>query len=297
MSPVRSGYAGLHLAHDLDQRSAFGARQERASGAAGVSLAAHVLFLFAIWVIVARPDRAGMVSTPEGVAARPELVWLAAAGPGGGGGGGGERTPAPPTRLQTNGLDALSVPVVAPTPLTPPRDQVEPRPDPPEIALNVPVKPMDAGQIAMMGAVDVSLAAPTGSRGPGARGGAGTGNDGGSGPGDGPGLGTGSHGGTGGGDVFELGSGITPPVIVRNVKPAYTPGAMQARIQGEVQVMAIVRPDGTVTDIRVNRSLDRVFGLDEEAIKAVRQMRFKPATRMGQPVAVYVTIGVGFTMH
>jgi outer membrane biosynthesis protein TonB len=35
----------------------------------------------------------------------------------------------------------------------------------------------------------------------------------------------------------------------------------------------------------------------EEALKAARQWRFKPATRFGQPVAVYITIGVGFTMH
>jgi periplasmic protein TonB len=109
-------------------------------------------------------------------------------------------------------------------------------------------------------------------------------------------LGPGSPAGTGDG-VFELGSGITPPRVVRVVKPAYTVDAMRARIQGEVLVRAVVRPDGTVTDVRVSRSLDGAFGLDEEAIKAARQWRFTPATRSGQPVAVYVTIGVGFTMH
>lgn len=234
---------------------------------------------------------------PEEDAARPELVFLAVAGPGGGGGGGGNRTPEPPARLQTRGLDALSVPVVTPPPLTPPREQLEPRPDPPEMALNVPVKPMDAGQIAAVGAVDGSIAAPAGSQGSGADGGAGTGEKDGSGPGHGPGLGPGSRGGTGDGDVFQLGSGITPPQVIRQIKPAYTAEAMQARIQGEVLVTAIVRPDGTVTDVRVSRSLDRAFGLDEEALKAARQWRFKPATRAGQPVAVYVTIGVGFSMR
>jgi periplasmic protein TonB len=296
MSPVRSGYACLHLAHDSDARSAFAARQPRAGGAAGISLTAHVLFLLLTYVVVNRPDPSRTASAPEESAARPELVWLAAAGPGGGGGGGGNRTPAPPARLQTRGLDALSIPVVTPPPLTPPREQLEPRPDPPEIPFNVPVKPMDVGQIAVMGAVDGLIAAPTGSRGPGTDGGAGSGKDGGSGPGVGRGMGPGSVDGTGDG-VFELGGDITPPRILRDPKPAYTPEAMQARIQGEVQVSAIVRPDGTVTDVRVIRSLDRVFGLDEAAIKAVRQWRFKPATRSGQPVAVYVTIGVGFTMR
>jgi periplasmic protein TonB len=296
MSPVRSGYASLHLAHDLDDRSAFGARSERASGAAGVSLGAHALFLLLTYLAVTRLEPSGTVSVPEETAARPDLVWLASAGPGGGGGGGGNRTPAPPARLQTRGLDALSVPVAAPPPLTTPRDQIEPRPDPPEIALIMPVKPMDLGQIPVVGAVDGLNAALAGSRGPGTDGGAGSGKNGGSGPGDGVGLGLGLRAGIGDG-VFEIGNGITPPRVLRDVKPAYTPEAMQARIQGEVQVRAIVRPDGTVTDVRVSRSLDSVFGLDEEALKAVRQWRFTPATRMGQPVAVYVTIGVGFTMH
>jgi TonB family protein len=58
---------------------------------------------------------------------------------------------------------------------------------------------------------------------------------------------------------------------------------MRARIQGEVELSAIVRPDGTVTDLRISRSLDHVFGLDGQAIKAARQWRFKPATRFGQP--------------
>jgi periplasmic protein TonB len=287
----------LHLAPDLDERSAFDARQQRAGGAAGVSLAAHVLFLLVTCIVVARPESSRTAIVSEEDVARPELVFVAVAGPGGGGGGGGNRTPEPPARLQTRGLDVLSVPVVTPPPLTPPREPIEPRPDPPQIALNVPVKPMDFGQIPAVGAVDGLSAAPARSQGPGADGGAGTGEKGGSGPGDGPGLGRGSRGGTGDGDVFQLGSGITPPQVIRQIRPAYTTEAMHARIQGEVLVTAIVRPDGTVTDVRVSRSLDRVFGLDEEALKAARQWRFKPATRSGQPVAVYVTIGVGFTMR
>ena len=212
----------------------------------------------------------------------------------------GEATgrPAPPARLQTRGLDALSVPVVTPPPLTPPREQPEPRPDPPEIALNVPIKPMDVGQIPVVGAVDGSMTAPPGSQGPGSDGGAGTGKKGpGSGPGDGPGLGPGSNGGTGDGEVLRLGADIMPPRVIRVVKPAYTTDAMRGAHPGRGAVLAIVRPDGTVSDVRVSRSLDPTFGLDEEAIKAARQWRFKPATRLGQPVAVYVTIGVGFTMH
>ncbi len=86
------------------------------------------------------------------------------------------------------------------------------------------------------------------------------------------------------------------PVVVREVKPGYTPDAMRARIQGEVLISAVVLPDGTVTRLRILRSLDRAFGLDEQALAAVRQWRFKPGTR-GQPVAVQVDIAVGFNMR
>lgn len=285
----------LHLVHDSHD-GAFDPRNAHASGAAGISLAAHALFIVGCYLVVTRPDLSRTPVIPDSLVARPELVWLAEPGPGGGGGGGGNRTPEPPARLQTRGLEVLSVPVATPPPLTPLNQQIEPRPDPPEIALNVAVKPMDAGQIAVVGAVDGSSLAPPGSRGSGSDGGAGSGKNGGSGPDDGTGLGRGSLRGAGG-DVYQLGNGITPPQVIHSVRPAYTAEAMQRRIQGEVMVSAIVRPDGTVTDIRVTRSLDGVFGLDEEAIKAARQWRFKPATRFGQPVAVYITIGVGFSMR
>jgi protein TonB len=62
-------------------------------------------------------------------------------------------------------------------------------------------------------------------------------------------------------------------------------------------VEAIVLPDGTVGSVQVVRSLDSVFGLDQEAVKAVRQWRFAPGKRLGQPVAVQVLIEVAFTLR
>jgi protein TonB len=60
---------------------------------------------------------------------------------------------------------------------------------------------------------------------------------------------------------------------------------MRAKIQGTVLMQCVVRADGSVTDVQVVRSLDPVFGLDQEAIIAARQWKFQPGTRMGQPVA------------
>jgi protein TonB len=72
---------------------------------------------------------------------------------------------------------------------------------------------------------------------------------------------------------------------------------MRAKVQGTVLLQCVVRPDGSVTDIQVLRSLDSVFGLDQEAIKAARQWRFAPGTRMGAPVAVQITIELTFTLR
>ena len=72
---------------------------------------------------------------------------------------------------------------------------------------------------------------------------------------------------------------------------------MRAKVQGTVLLQCVVRPDGSVTDIQVLRSLDSVFGLDQEAIKAARQWRFAPGTRMGSAVPVQITIELTFTLR
>jgi TonB family protein len=58
-----------------------------------------------------------------------------------------------------------------------------------------------------------------------------------------------------------------------------------------------VKPDGSVGDVKVVRSLDSTFGLDHEAMKAARDWRFRPGMRQGEPVAVLVTIELTFTLR
>jgi TonB family protein len=58
----------------------------------------------------------------------------------------------------------------------------------------------------------------------------------------------------------------------------------------------VVTVDGTVTDVRIVRSLDGRLGLDEEAVKAARQWRFRPGLLNGQPVAVRITIELLFSI-
>jgi protein TonB len=94
--------------------------------------------------------------------------------------------------------------------------------------------------------------------------------------------------------IYEVGPGVTAPVVVREVKPQYTPEAMRERVQGAVHLVAVVRPTGRVTDIAVKESLHS--DLDKAAMEALAQWEFKPGTREGETVAVRVTIMMTFTL-
>lgn len=88
---------------------------------------------------------------------------------------------------------------------------------------------------------------------------------------------------------------VTLPQVLHEVKPVYTPQAMQQKIQGSVWLRIVVLANGNVGDVEVTRSLDQEFGLDNQAISAARQWRFKPGTKNGRPVPVRVTLELTFT--
>jgi len=88
----------------------------------------------------------------------------------------------------------------------------------------------------------------------------------------------------------------TPPVRLNDVKPAYTPDAMRARIYGEVIVAFEIKVDGTTANFTIVKSLDDKLGLDQQAIEAVKQWRYKPATRNGVPVPTHATATLNFTL-
>lgn len=74
-------------------------------------------------------------------------------------------------------------------------------------------------------------------------------------------------------------------VPVKICTPYYTPEALDARIDGEVTLQVRVGADGTIERARVTKSLDKTYGLDEQAIVAVAKWVFKPATVRGVAVA------------
>ena len=78
------------------------------------------------------------------------------------------------------------------------------------------------------------------------------------------------------------------------MKPEYTKQAQEAGIEGTVGLDGVVLKDGTVGEVSVTKSLDKKYGLDEQAIKCVKQWRFKPGTKDGKPVDVRVGMEVYF---
>jgi TonB family protein len=97
--------------------------------------------------------------------------------------------------------------------------------------------------------------------------------------------------------VYDLGAGMTAPVPVVAPHPQYTASAMRAKIQGAVRLRCVVRPDGVCSDVTVVRSLDRTFGLDEQAVRAIRDWRFRPALRAGTPVATRIDFEMRFALR
>ena len=96
--------------------------------------------------------------------------------------------------------------------------------------------------------------------------------------------------------VYETGDGVELPTAVKEIRPSYTPEAMNAQIEGTMRVSAVVKADGTVGEVRVSRSLDQTYGLDEQGLIAAREWRFRPGTKDGKPVSVRIELQFTFTL-
>jgi TonB family protein len=127
------------------------------------------------------------------------------------------------------------------------------------------------------------------SDGPGGPRGVGDGCCGGVGPDSGPYVGDGTPG------VHPGRNGVTMPEAIYSPEPSFSDEARKAKFQGIVMLMVVVGTDGRPYNIRVRQSLG--MGLDEQAIEAVRNWRFRPATFHGQPVATQIAVQVDFHLY
>jgi periplasmic protein TonB len=218
----------------------------------------------------------------------PYLPLLAPGKKGGGGGGGGERVATPPTRGR--------LPKFSWTQYSPPMAKILPKPKlevqatvtgPPEIHMNSPNLPNYGDPLA-------SLINESGGSGSG--GGIGTGSSGGVGSGQGGGVGPGYQWGTGGGYPHAGQGGYGEPECVYCPRPSFSDEAVKLKYQGSVYLRIVVTKDGRATNIQVIKGLGA--GLDQKAVDAVRNWRFKPAMGPdGKPTAVVVEVEVDFHLY
>jgi hypothetical protein len=87
-------------------------------------------------------------------------------------------------------------------------------------------------------------------------------------------------------------SGFKPPEFLNRVKPDYTAEAELADITATVEAMVVFGSKGEVGRVEITRWAG--FGLDESSERAIRQLRFKPATRDGNPISVRAMIRYNF---
>ena len=204
----------------------------------------------------------------------------------GGGGGGGDRSKLSASK---GALPRLSSEQLAP-PVIVVRNENPKLPVEPTVVVPPEVK---FPQVGPLGDPLSTVFAPP-SNGIGSGGGIGSGSGGGIGSGRGPGVGPGWGGGIGGG-VYHVGGGVTAPRAIYSPDPEFSEEARKAKYQGTVVLSVIVGTDGRTHDVRVRRALG--MGLDENAIKAIREWRFEPGRKAGVPVAVVADIEVSFRLY
>jgi periplasmic protein TonB len=205
---------------------------------------------------------------------------------GGGGGGNHEIVEASKGKLPKMVKEQIAPPQILK--LDHPKLAVEPQVQMPQ-QIKLPDNP-NMPNIGVPQSPQIALA----SQGSGAGSGFGSGSGGGIGSGNGGGIGPGTGGGYGGG-LYHPGGGVSNPVLVYAPDPEFSDEARRAKYQGVCVVGLIVDAQGNPQRVRVVRPLG--MGLDEKAIEAVRQYKFKPATYQGHAVPVEIDIEVNFRIY
>ena len=90
----------------------------------------------------------------------------------------------------------------------------------------------------------------------------------------------------------QMGSEVSPPEPVRKVDPKYPQDLIKDHVEGEVILFAVIRKDGKVDSIQLVRGIDPQ--LDANAIEALSQWKFVPATKDGEPVSLEAIVHIPF---
>ena len=85
---------------------------------------------------------------------------------------------------------------------------------------------------------------------------------------------------------------INGPEPLRKVDPKYPPTLIDEHVEGEVVLYAVIRKDGSVDSIQLVHGIDAQ--LDANAMHALSQWKFRPATKQGEPVDLEAIVHIPF---
>ncbi len=97
--------------------------------------------------------------------------------------------------------------------------------------------------------------------------------------------------------LFEKHNTVVFPTLRERVAPEYPEHAQAVRAHGQVILQALVDVDGSVDSVEILRSSQPNLGFELEAVEAVMQWRFIPATIDEKPFPMYFTVVVDFTPY
>jgi len=96
--------------------------------------------------------------------------------------------------------------------------------------------------------------------------------------------------------LYKVGGSISPPEVLHSVNAEFSDEARRAHYQGVCLIGLIVDAQGNPQNLHVVRPLG--MGLDEKAMEAIRQYKFKPAMKnRTTPVPTMITIEVDFRLY
>ena len=105
-------------------------------------------------------------------------------------------------------------------------------------------------------------------------------------------------------DVAKVGKGVSTPILIHWVEPKIPQIAQKTDLFGTVLVNCYIEPDGTTSNVHavritVDKTMDPINelaakGLEDNAVDAVKQYKFKPSRKDGRPVRTELNVAIKF---
>jgi TonB family protein len=99
------------------------------------------------------------------------------------------------------------------------------------------------------------------------------------------------------GDIVTPGAGVSGPVVISQIEPKYPPVARNLRVSGEVEARALIGIEGAVEEVQIVSCSRPGVGFEKATEDAISEWRYKPATKNGVKVKMWVTVRVPFNFR